>query len=140
VEPFRGTAEAPAYLRVPWGSGWALVGDAGCRVDPITGQGISDAFRDASLLADALCSGSEDLSDYHRRRDDAVLPIYRFTAERARLAPPTPEMQRLLGAIRNNQAHIDRFIGLTAGTTSFAEFFAPENMSRMLGAAAAQAA
>jgi flavin-dependent dehydrogenase len=39
---------------VPSGLGWALVGDAGLRMDPITGQGIADAFRDAELLADAV--------------------------------------------------------------------------------------
>jgi flavin-dependent dehydrogenase len=138
VEPFRGTSEVPAYLRTPSGPGWALIGDAGCRVDPITGQGISDAFRDAELLADAICC--DTLDDYQARRDDAVLPIYRFTAERARLAPANPDMQRLLGAIRGNQSHVDRFIGLTAGTTPFAEFFAPDNMARMLGAAPAVAA
>src|SRR5205085_6512055 len=39
VEPLRGTAETPMYLRTPYGPGWALLGDAGCRVDPITGEG-----------------------------------------------------------------------------------------------------
>ena len=36
------------------GAGWALVGDAGYHRDPITGHGITDAFRDAELLANAL--------------------------------------------------------------------------------------
>src|SRR5262249_35776861 len=39
AEPLRGTADLPMLLRAPFGPGWALVGDAGCRVDPITGQG-----------------------------------------------------------------------------------------------------
>ena len=34
--------------------GWALVGDAGYYRDAVTGYGISDAFRDAELLAVAL--------------------------------------------------------------------------------------
>ena len=38
------------------GPGWALVGDAGYHRDPITGHGITDAFRDAELLADAVHS------------------------------------------------------------------------------------
>ncbi len=33
------------------GPGWALVGDAGYHRDAVTGHGISDAFRDAELLA-----------------------------------------------------------------------------------------
>jgi 2-polyprenyl-6-methoxyphenol hydroxylase-like FAD-dependent oxidoreductase len=53
VEPFRGTADLPNFYRRPYGPGWALVGDAGYHKDPITAQGITDAFRDAELLATA---------------------------------------------------------------------------------------
>ena len=42
-----GTAGVPNYFRRPFGPGWALVGDAGYDKDPITAQGISDAFIDA---------------------------------------------------------------------------------------------
>jgi flavin-dependent dehydrogenase len=131
------------FLRKPFGPGWALVGDAGCRVDPITGQGITDAIRDADLHARALCEAlggarayDDALGDYHRQRDQAVLPLYRFTAERARLAAPDADTLRLFGALRGNQAAIDQFVGLTAGTTSFDDFFAPRNMAHVLGAAA----
>lgn len=44
----------PGYVRRSWGPGWALVGDAGYFKDPITAHGMSDAVRDAELLADAL--------------------------------------------------------------------------------------
>jgi len=139
VEPFRGTAELPFFLRVPRGDGWALVGDAGCRVDPITAQGIADAFRDVDLLAAAIGDALEGvatmddaLASYQLQRDAAVLPIYRFTAERARLEPPTLEMQRLIGALTHSQVHQDRFAGLSAGTTPIQEFFAPENIAAIL--------
>ena len=39
------------------GPGWALVGDAGYHKDPITAQGMLDAFRDAELLAEAIDAG-----------------------------------------------------------------------------------
>jgi 2-polyprenyl-6-methoxyphenol hydroxylase-like FAD-dependent oxidoreductase len=39
------------------GYGWALVGDAGYDKDPITAQGISDAFIDAESLSNALDDG-----------------------------------------------------------------------------------
>lgn len=52
--PVRGAVNLPDQVRQPTGPGWALVGDAGYHRDPITGHGISDAFRDAELLADAV--------------------------------------------------------------------------------------
>lgn len=52
-ERFAGGA-VPNFFRTPYGPGWALVGDAGYTKDPITAQGISDAFRDAKLCATAL--------------------------------------------------------------------------------------
>ena len=44
----------PNFFRKPFGSGWALVGDAGYTRDPITAQGITDAFHDAELCATAV--------------------------------------------------------------------------------------
>src|SRR2546429_5845149 len=82
AERFRGTPDLPSYLRQPYGPGWALVGDAGLLLDPITGQGISYAFRDAELLADAVADGlggsrplAEALARYHRARDRAARPL-----------------------------------------------------------------
>ena len=49
--PFLGGA-VPDFFRKPYGPGWALVGDAGYNKDPITAQGITDAFLDAELCAD----------------------------------------------------------------------------------------
>ncbi len=147
VEPLRGTADLPMYLRVPYGPGWALVGDAGCRVDPITGEGITDALRDAGLLAEAISAGlggvrplDEALAAYQQQRDAAVLPVYRYTAERARLAPLSPDQSRLLAAVALDPVAADRFVGLTAGVTSFAEFFAPANIAALVGQAAERAA
>ena len=54
AERWMGTADLPNFFRKPYGHGWALVGDAGYHKDPITGYGITDAFRDAGTLADAL--------------------------------------------------------------------------------------
>jgi flavin-dependent dehydrogenase len=51
---FVGTADLPNFFHQPYGPGWALVGDAGYHRDPITAQGISDAFRGAEFLAGAL--------------------------------------------------------------------------------------
>jgi flavin-dependent dehydrogenase len=142
VEPFLGGA-VPGYLRTPYGPGWALVGDAGYNKDPITAQGISDAFRDAELCAGAVdeaFTGRQSLSDamaaYQLTRDAHVLPIYEFTSQLATLAPPPPEVAQLLGAVAGDREASDLFAGVIAGTVSPAEFFAPATVARILGAAA----
>ena len=45
-------------MRQAFGPGWALVGDAGYFKDPLTAHGISDALRDAELLANAAAGGT----------------------------------------------------------------------------------
>jgi len=58
------------FIRRSWGPGWALVGDAGFFRDPITAHGITDALRDAELLARAAAQGSDEaLSRYQKERD-----------------------------------------------------------------------
>ena len=133
----------PNFFRKPFGPGWALVGDAGYTKDPITAQGISDAFRDAELCSIALhetLSGGLAFNDamaaYQQARDTAVLPIYEFTTQLATLQAPPLEMQQLLGAVYGNQDAMDAFAGMTAGTVSPAEFFDPEHVGRIMGAAA----
>jgi 2-polyprenyl-6-methoxyphenol hydroxylase-like FAD-dependent oxidoreductase len=142
VAPFLG-GSLPAYVRTPFGCGWALVGDAACSKDPITAQGMSNAFVDADLVAAGL--------DRHLRGEQGLdaalapwvadkesrLPLYEFTAELASLAPPPPEMQALLGAAAGHQAAMDAFAGVVTGTVSPAEFFSPANVGAILGAPAA---
>jgi flavin-dependent dehydrogenase len=141
-ERFAGTAELVNFFRKPYGPGWALVGDAGYHKDPITAQGISDAFRDAELVAEAVDAGlsgqrpmEEAMADYEQRRNDAALPMYEFTCQLAKLEPPPPEMQHLHAALRGNQADTDRFMGVMTGTTPIPGFFAPENVGRIMAAA-----
>jgi len=136
---FMGTADLPGFFRKPYGPGWALVGDAGYHKDPCTAQGISDAFRDAELLAEALDRGltgrrplEEALADYERQRNEAVMPLYEWTCQFARLKPLRPELQQLLDALQGNQEQTDRFFGTIAGTVPMLEFFSPENIGRIL--------
>jgi 2-polyprenyl-6-methoxyphenol hydroxylase-like FAD-dependent oxidoreductase len=46
----------PGYLRTAQGPGWALVGDAGHWMDPMSTHGLTSALRDAELLVDAITS------------------------------------------------------------------------------------
>jgi flavin-dependent dehydrogenase len=54
VGRLRGWSGQRGHIRRSHGAGWALVGDAGYFRDPITTHGMTDALRDAELLADAL--------------------------------------------------------------------------------------
>jgi 2-polyprenyl-6-methoxyphenol hydroxylase-like FAD-dependent oxidoreductase len=138
-----GKADIRNYYRTPVGPGWALAGDAGYHKDPITAQGITDAFRDAEVLSAAIDEGLTygDLEStskrFHALRDEATLPMYEFTTELAKMEPPTPEQQQLFGALRRNQGQIDRFLGVIAGTVPVQEFFSPENIGQVMSAAAA---
>jgi 2-polyprenyl-6-methoxyphenol hydroxylase-like FAD-dependent oxidoreductase len=124
------------YFRKPFGPGWALVGDAGYNRDPITAQGISDAFRDADRCATALDEAfrgvrpyDEAMQAYQRDRDQHVMSMYEFTCQLATLEPPPPHMQRLFASIVGNQTAMDRFVQMNAGTISPAEFFSASSSS-----------
>jgi flavin-dependent dehydrogenase len=143
AEKFRGAADLSGFFRRPYGPGWALVGDAGYHKDPITAQGITDGFRDAELLADAIddtfagrLSTEDALAGYEQKRNEAVMPMYQLTCDLAKLEPPPPDMQKLFAALRDNQEQSGRFLGTIAGTVPIPEFFSPENMRRVTGAVA----
>ena len=135
-------AAVPNYFRKPYGPGWALVGDASYNRDFITGQGIMDAFLDAELCTAALdktLSGKQPfdaaMSAYQRTRDARVKAMYDFTCHLATLEPPPPETQQLFAAVHGNQEAMDAFARMNAGTTSPAEFFAPESVNAIMAAA-----
>ena len=141
---FVGSGNLPGFFRQPYGPGWALVGDAGYHKHPITGLGITDAFRDAELLVSALddCfagrrSYEDALAGYQRERDEQALPLYELTAEFAMLEPPPPDLEELIGAMQGNQAAMDDFVSVMAATLPAPEFFGPENTGRIMERAAA---
>ena len=141
-ERFVGTADLPNFFRKPYGPGWALVGDAGYHKDPFLGQGIMDAFRDVELVAEAIHAGwsgrralEEALASYERQRNETALPLYEYDTQRASMEAPPPEMQQLFAALQGNQEQTNRLLGLAEGTTSFSEFFSPENIQRIKAAA-----
>ncbi|MDQ4094304.1 MAG: NAD(P)/FAD-dependent oxidoreductase [Actinomycetota bacterium] len=125
-----GTADVPNYYRRPYGRGWALVGDAGYHKDPCTAQGISDAFRDAELLTQALDAGwshqidlAAALGGYEAARNAASHPIYEFTCQLATMEAPSPPMQAMFAALQTDPEGTSRFFGVIAGTVSPSEFF-----------------
>ena len=78
------------------------------------------------------------MREYQHTRDAQVGAMYDFTCELATLEPPPPELQRILGAVHGNQAAMDGFVRLNAGTISPTEFFAPDNVEAIFAAAASR--
>jgi 2-polyprenyl-6-methoxyphenol hydroxylase-like FAD-dependent oxidoreductase len=81
------------FLRQPWGDGWALVGDAGYMSDPITAHGITNALRDAELLAHAIVDG-RSLAEYQTARDDLSLEFFEVSDRVASLDWDIPTVQQ----------------------------------------------
>ena len=140
AERFRGTPDLPGYLRQPYGPGWALVGDAGLLLDPITAQGISHAVRTAELLADAVADGlggirplAGALGRYHQARDRAARPMYDFTARLAAVSPPSPAEMALFRALACRQQDADAFAGVLTGAVPLRQFMSPRTMVRLVG-------
>jgi 2-polyprenyl-6-methoxyphenol hydroxylase-like FAD-dependent oxidoreductase len=138
-ERWVGTSGVANYFRRPYGPGWALVGDAGYEKDPITAQGISDAFIDAEQLTDALDAGlsgrrsaADALADYQATRDERAKPMYYLTAEFAKMEPPPPQMRALFGALHGNQSATNQFFSAITGALPVPQFMNPENIARIV--------
>lgn len=127
-EPFRGLAEIPNFFRQSSGPGWALAGDAGYYRDPITAQGISDAFRDADLLAEAADDGfggptdiDVSLAKYNRRRDDESQEPFEWTLVSTRFIKPDPRVAELMRTIASDPWLSQQFVNLNQGLASFGD-------------------
>lgn len=108
------------FIRQACGPGWALVGDAGYFRDPITAHGITDALRDAELLARAFVAGR--LSDYPAVRDNLSLPLFAVTDAITAFDWSIEEVQALHH--RLNQAmkrEVEHLISLETTTTTVIE-------------------
>lgn len=66
------------FLREAAGPGWALVGDAGYFKDPLTAHGITDAFRDAELLSQAILDG-KSLDGFEDTRNACSIELFELT-------------------------------------------------------------
>lgn len=89
--PFSGQV---GFLRRAEGPGYSLVGDASHFKDPITAHGITDALRDAELLAHTLETGAAP-GRYEALRDDFARPWLELSDRVASFAWDLPELQRI---------------------------------------------
>jgi flavin-dependent dehydrogenase len=84
VERLRHDHGRPGHLRTASGPGWALVGDAGYWKDPLSTHGITDALRDAELLARAVVSARE-VGGLHSAAGGVAMVTYQATRDRLSL-------------------------------------------------------
>ena len=129
-----GTAMDNFYRR-SFGPGWALAGDAGYYKDAVTAQGISDAFRDAESLSNALddvfaerLPYAEALGAYQENRDRITMPMFEFTQGFASFDPPPEDQLELFTAIGADPRASNDFMSVLAGTMRVEEFFDPANL------------
>jgi 2-polyprenyl-6-methoxyphenol hydroxylase-like FAD-dependent oxidoreductase len=108
VRIFRGL---PARLRGAYGSGWALVGDAGWWKDPLSTHGITDALRDAESLTAAVVAGAASeratgiaMAGYSTQRDRAALAMHPIVDRLASHEWDLPEARRLLRGLSSVMA------------------------------------
>ncbi|MDS1112245.1 hypothetical protein RD149_00515 [Gordonia westfalica] len=91
-----------SYFRRSSGPGWALPGDAGHFKDPVTAQGIRDAYRYGRLLGEMLAPilgdrGGPDpqaidaaTAEWAAQRERDCVEIYQWTNVLATGLPPSP--------------------------------------------------
>jgi 2-polyprenyl-6-methoxyphenol hydroxylase-like FAD-dependent oxidoreductase len=113
TSPVRSALRFPNHVREATGPGWALVGDAGYHRDPITGHGMTDAFRDAELLARQMGRALREevpeyiaLATYADQQYRALAPIFDITSELAQYPEPArfAELQKQLATEIGHEA------------------------------------
>jgi flavin-dependent dehydrogenase len=114
-----------SYMRQSYGSGWALVGDAGYFKDPISAHGLTDAMRDAELLARAVLDGWSDgasldaLAGYQETRDRISGDLFSITDRIASQQWDDAEISELLIRLSASmQAEVELLTSFSAGVAS----------------------
>lgn len=117
-EPLRSFAGQPGVIRQSYGPGWALVGDAGYFKDPITAHGITDALRDAELLARAIKRGSDQaLAEYQSTRDELSWKLFDITDTIAGFGWDLDSLKPLhLELSQTMNGEVEALLGLDANT------------------------
>jgi flavin-dependent dehydrogenase len=125
------------FFRRAHGPGWALVGDAALHRDPITAQGITNAFTHAAILAEELdlaFSGTKPVDDaltsYDTRQFEKLKPMFDYTVHLAMLQALPEEVQSMLPMVAKDPVATSAFIGAFMGSVPLDVVFSPGLMDR----------
>ena len=109
--PLRTFAGHVGQFRRASGPGWALVGDAGYFKDPLTAHGMTDALRDATLLARAVEKGTDAaLAEYQAVRDALSDRLFEITDEIASFSWDMARAQQLHRELSEAMAQEVRYL------------------------------
>ncbi len=140
VERIRMAPYLPHAMTQQHGAGWALVGDAGAVVDPVTAQGITHALKDAQRVADAVIVAMQGLEPLDtqldrawRERDAAVRPVADGTARVARLRGLTRPERALLSELTGSPQGVSAFLASFSGTAPWPDAISPWGAVRHVG-------
>ncbi|MDA8702427.1 NAD(P)/FAD-dependent oxidoreductase [Pseudomonadales bacterium] len=132
-----GTHLLPNFFRQAHGPGWALVGDAALHRDPITAQGITNAFTHAAILAqelDSALQGGSSLDSataaYDQRQFQLLKPMFDYTVHLAMLQALPEEMRQMLPMVANDPSATTAFIGAFMGSVPLDKVFPPSLLDR----------
>jgi 2-polyprenyl-6-methoxyphenol hydroxylase-like FAD-dependent oxidoreductase len=136
----RGTSDLPNLIRGACGPGWALAGDAGLVMDPITGLGIGHALRDADLLSTAVLNGLGGTGDlpgalasYEKQRNRETKPAFDWTLGVANLRGLNEIEEELFRTIGAEEAETSQFFNMLTGVVPMRSFFSPAHLIRLIG-------
>ena len=136
----RGTSDLPNLVRAGHGPGWALAGDAGLVMDPVTGLGIGHGLRDAELLSHAVLKGLGGASDlpgaltrYEKQRNRETKPAFNWTLDVATLRGVNEIEEHLFRTIGADEAEASQFFGMLTGVVQMRSFFSPAHLIRLIG-------
>ncbi|MER7168817.1 NAD(P)/FAD-dependent oxidoreductase [Micromonospora sp. NPDC000207] len=137
VGTVQGTGDQQNFFRRAHGPGWALVGDAGHHKDSLTARGISDAFLQAELLAEAVGDTVDDarrldaaLADYDSRRTALLTENYSATLLVAQ-AEARDKRRALLRAVGSSPELTTRYFDAVAGIVGLRDLYTPELLALM---------
>ena len=125
------------FFRRAHGPGWALVGDAALHRDPITAQGITNAFTHAQILGEELVQAfageqpiDRALARYDERQFAALKPMFDYTVHLAMLQPLPAEVQAMVPLLVDKPEAVSAFIGAFLGSVPLDAVFTPSLMER----------